>query len=72
MVLKTLLGLFVAAMLFTVGWVIGAEKTRRSIASAIRLGRLSLNQRVDSVAEQIEADVYMGTEPPWVAKLGQD
>jgi len=43
---------------FYVGWVFGASTTARQIADAIMTGRLSLEQRVDSVASQIESGVY--------------
>ena len=43
---------------FYVGWVFGASTTARQIADAIMTGRLSLQQRVDSVASQIESGVY--------------
>ena len=43
---------------FYVGWVFGASTTTRRIADAIMTGRLSLEQRIDSVASQIESGVY--------------
>jgi hypothetical protein len=43
---------------FCAGWVFGASITARRIADAIMTGRLSLQQRVDSVASQIESGVY--------------
>jgi len=43
---------------FYVGWVFGASTTARRIADAIMTGELSLEQRVDSVATQIESGVY--------------
>ena len=43
---------------FCAGWVFGASITARRIDDAIMTGRLSLQQRVDSVASQIESGVY--------------
>jgi len=43
---------------FYVGWVFGASTTARRIADAIMTGELSLEQRIDSVATQIESGVY--------------
>jgi hypothetical protein len=43
---------------FYVGWVFGASTTARRIADAIMTGELSLEQRIDSVASQIESGVY--------------
>ena len=43
---------------FCAGWVFGASITARRIADAIMTGELSLEQRIDSVASQIESGVY--------------
>ena len=48
----------VCSACFYLGWICGASVTARQIADAIITGRLSLEQRIDSVATQIESGVY--------------
>jgi len=40
------------------GWILGASITAREIANAIRFGRLSVEQNIDRIADQIESGDY--------------
>lgn len=50
-----LFSLFCNAIIFVLGCYLGSDWERRKIAEAIRAGRLTVMQRVDSIADQIEA-----------------
>ena len=41
------------------GYLAGSEQRARKIAEAIRSGNLSLHQRIDAVARQIESGRYV-------------
>lgn len=47
---------------FAVGWIFGAHITAHKIAEAIRAGRLSVVQRIDHIAEQMESGQYKSVE----------
>jgi hypothetical protein len=50
--------MWTSAWLF-IGWILGSRVTSRQIASAIANGELSVQQRVESIAEQIESGIYI-------------
>lgn len=45
---------------FIIGEAYGEQSAKHKIAEAIRSGRLTVQQRVDSIADQIEDDRYIG------------
>jgi hypothetical protein len=48
----------VCLLFLLAGIVVGDQAARYQIAQAIRSGRLSIGQRIDSVANQIESGKY--------------
>ena len=52
--MKFLLLFLLCSFIFVLGFLLGAALTRRQIAEAVRLGRLTVQQRVDAIADQIE------------------
>jgi hypothetical protein len=61
-----LLGALIALLFFAgvllLGFVLGALHARREIAAVIRAGELSLQQRLEHVAEQVESGHYVSVE----------
>lgn len=55
------LGMLAAVIIFVCGYKLGAEDARHRIADAIRSGRLTVEQRIDHLAEQIERGEYIPT-----------
>lgn len=50
--------------LFVVVYYAGRRHERRHIANAVRTGKLSVTQRVESIAVQIESGVYKPVGEP--------
>ena len=48
-----------SSAVFTIGWVWGVGVVTRELADAIVAGRLSVEQRVEKIAEQIESGIYI-------------
>lgn len=55
------LGILAAAIIFVCGYRLGLIDARKQIADAIRAGQLTVEQRIDHLADQIESARYLPT-----------
>ena len=51
--------LLYSSAVFTLGWIWGVGVVTRELGDAITSGRLSVEQNVERIAEQIESGVYL-------------